>query len=98
MSKLDKAKDADHGRLFGIPYDFRRPSLRRLLGAHWQPGEGMLVPTPFGIGYTLNLASWRSWIVVAVTALLARTEGNGTDEPATTEEEAEIVIEDPDEA
>jgi len=23
----------------------------------------MLVEKPFGIGYTLNLANWRSWIV-----------------------------------
>lgn len=97
MTSSDEAGGADHGRLFGIPYDFRRPRLRRLLAAHWQPGEGMLVPTPFGIGYTLNLASWRSWIVVAVTALLARTEGTGADDPET-DDEAEIVIEEPDEA
>ncbi|MWV63746.1 hypothetical protein GRS48_02745 [Halorubrum sp. JWXQ-INN 858] len=54
------------GEIFGIPYNFERPSIGRLLSAHWQPGKGMLVEKPFGIGYTLNLANWRSWVVVAV--------------------------------
>ena len=54
------------GEIFGIPYNFDRPSLGRLLSAHWQPDEGMLVEKPFGIGYTLNLANWRSWVVLAV--------------------------------
>jgi len=26
----------------------------------------MLVEKPFGIGYTLNLANWRSWIVLGI--------------------------------
>ena len=54
------------GEVLGIPYNFERPSLGRLLSSHWQPGEGMLVEKPFGIGYTLNLANWRSWVVLAV--------------------------------
>lgn len=54
------------GEILGIPYNFERPSLGRLLSSHWQPGEGMLVEKPFGIGYTLNLANWRSWVVLAV--------------------------------
>ena len=59
-------KKSESGTLFGIPYNFERPSIGRLLSAYWQPGEGMLVEKPFGIGYTLNLANWRSWIVLAV--------------------------------
>lgn len=59
----DKAKA---GELFGVPYNFERPSLGRMLSAYWQPDEGMLVKKPFGVGYTLNLASWRSWVVLAV--------------------------------
>jgi hypothetical protein len=58
------------GELFGIPYNFERPSIGRLLSSYWQPGKGMLVEKPFGIGYTLNLANWRSWIVLAVTGAL----------------------------
>ena len=54
------------GEILGIPYNFERPSLGRLLSSYWQPGKGMLVEKPFGIGYTLNLANWRSWIVLAV--------------------------------
>jgi hypothetical protein len=54
------------GEILGIPYNFERPSLGRLLSSHWQPDEGMLVEKPFGIGYTLNLANWRSWVVLAV--------------------------------
>lgn len=54
------------GEILGIPYNFERPSLGRLLSSYWQPGRGMLVEKPFGIGYTLNLANWRSWIVLAV--------------------------------
>ncbi|MGZ0748280.1 MULTISPECIES: DUF5808 domain-containing protein [unclassified Haloparvum] len=62
------------GEILGIPYNFERPSLRRLIDAHWEPGEGMLVEKPFGIGYTLNLASWRSWAVLAVAAALYLNE------------------------
>ncbi len=56
------------GEIFGIPYNFERPSIGRLLSSYWQPGKGMLVQKPFGIGYTLNLANWRSWVVLAVAA------------------------------
>ncbi|MGM0684410.1 MAG: DUF5808 domain-containing protein [Halobacteriota archaeon] len=54
------------GEILGIPYNFERPSLGRLLASYWQPDKGMLVEKPFGIGYTLNLANWRSWVVLAV--------------------------------
>jgi hypothetical protein len=54
------------GEILGIPYNFERPSLGRMLSSYWQPGKGMLVKKPFGIGYTLNLANWRSWIALVV--------------------------------
>ena len=80
------------GELFGIPYNFERPELRRLVSTYWQPGEGMLVEKPFGIGYTLNLASWRSWIVLAVAGLLVWQERNqgGTEG----EEPVEVLVDD----
>ncbi|MFB6302180.1 MAG: DUF5808 domain-containing protein [Haloferacaceae archaeon] len=62
--------DDSSGKVFGVPYNFERPSLGRMLAAYWQPGEGMLVRKPFGVGYTLNLASWRSWVVLLVAGVL----------------------------
>jgi hypothetical protein len=69
------------GEIFGVPYNFERPSLRRMLSSYWQPGEGMLVEKPFGVGYTLNLANWRSWLVLAAAgALLYQERGKSGDE------------------
>ncbi|MFC7073905.1 DUF5808 domain-containing protein [Halovenus rubra] len=81
------------GELFGIPYNFEKPSLKRLLSGYWQPDEGMLVEKEFGVGYTLNLANWRSWIVLAVVgALLFQEERNSTgDDDEATEEDNEPV-------
>ena len=58
------------GELFGVPYNFERPDLSRMLSSYWQPDEGMLVEKPFGVGYTLNLANWRSWIVLGIAGVL----------------------------
>ncbi len=67
------------GEILGIPYNFERPSLGRLLSSYWQPGKGMLVEKPFGIGYTLNLANWRSWVVLAVAGgLYYQQKSSGT--------------------
>ena len=79
------------GELLGIPYNFERPSISRLLSSYWQPDEGMLVEKPFGIGYTLNLANWRSWIVVAIAAGLLYQERAGDDEDDVTDDEDEPV-------
>jgi hypothetical protein len=78
------------GTLFGVPYNFEQPSLKRLLSAYWQPGEGMLVEKPFGVGYTLNLANWRSWVVLGVTALLWWTSSDEVGD-ADDDEDAEPV-------
>jgi len=85
------------GEILGIPYNFERPSMGRLLSSYWQPGDGMLVQKPFGIGYTLNLASWRSWVVLAVVGALVWQESNAGDadaDPDTADDEdpAEIVV------
>jgi len=81
------------GELFGVPYNFERPSVRRLLSSYWRPDEGMLVEKPFGIGYTLNLANWRSWVVLAVAAALflqQRDGGEGGDREE--DEPVEVVV------
>jgi len=85
------------GSILGIPYNFERPSLGRLLSAHWKPGEGMVVEKPFGIGYTLNLANWRSWLVVLVAGVLLWQErdGDGFDaDEDDADEPVEVVVDD----
>jgi hypothetical protein len=92
---------SESGTLFGIPYNFERPSIGRLLSAHWQPDEGMLVEKPFGIGYTLNLASWRSWIALGVAGALLYQERSGESDdesvdidPDGDDEPVEVIVED----
>ncbi|MBP1986217.1 DUF5808 domain-containing protein [Halolamina salifodinae] len=83
------------GELFGVPYNFDRPSIGRMLSAYWQPGEGMLVEKPFGVGYTLNLASWRSWLVLLVAGgLLWQETQKGSEEDVETEEPVEVIVDD----
>jgi hypothetical protein len=85
------------GELFGIPYNFERPSLGRMLSSYWQPGEGMLVKKPFGIGYTLNLSNWRSWLVLGVAAALfyqQRDSAAPDDEDTGEEEPVEVIVDD----
>ena len=81
------------GELFGVPYNFERPSVGRLLSSYWQPGEGMLVQKPFGIGYTLNLASWRSWVVLLVAGAMLYLERGG-DGDVEESEPVEVVVDD----
>ena len=88
----DKPKQ---GEILGIPYNFERPSIGRLLSSHWQPGDGMLVQKPFGIGYTLNLASWRSWVVLAVVGVLLWQEngaGDAESEPDDGDEDDSVEV------
>ncbi|MFT4889540.1 MAG: hypothetical protein ACI9YT_000450 [Halobacteriales archaeon] len=77
------------GEIFGVPYNFERPSMRRLLSSYWKPSEGMLVKKPFGVGYTLNLANWRSWIVLAVAGVMLWRERSGGEEAFEEESEEE---------
>lgn len=83
------------GTLFGIPYNFERPSAGRMLSSYWQPGKGMLVEKPFGIGYTLNLASWRSWVVLLVAGALLwneRQKGQQKEEAEADEGPVEVIV------
>ncbi|WP_411964662.1 DUF5808 domain-containing protein [Haloferax sp. YSMS24] len=81
------------GTLFGIPYNFERPSVGRLLSSYWQPGKGMLVEKPFGIGYTLNLANWRSWVALLVVGGLLWNERQSRGKKETKAEEDEGPVE-----
>jgi hypothetical protein len=46
-----------HGRIAGrIPYDFRVPTAQRIRATVWNKNTSeILVPHPFGIGWTINL-------------------------------------------
>ncbi|SDM99699.1 hypothetical protein SAMN04487949_3110 [Halogranum gelatinilyticum] len=85
------------GEILGIPYNFERPSLGRLLSSYWQPGKGMLVKKPFGIGYTLNLANWRSWVVLLAAGAMFYLEQKSGGEVAEVDEDdgpVEVVVDD----
>ena len=91
------ADKSDTGEILGIPYNFERSSIGRMLSAYWQPGKGMLVKKPFGIGYTLNLASWRSWVLLGVAGALfyqERSSSSAADaEEPETDEPVEVIVE-----
>ncbi|AUX07930.1 hypothetical protein AArcSl_0275 [Halalkaliarchaeum desulfuricum] len=92
------ADKPESGEVFGVPYNFERPSLGRMLSAYWQPGKGMLVQKPFGIGYTLNLANWRSWIALGVIAVLLWHDRESRSDADTEEEQddgpVEVIVDD----
>jgi hypothetical protein len=56
-----------HGHLFGlVPYDLRPPTVRRLRATLWDPSNPrVLVPTAFGVGWSINLAPLRAVIAPA---------------------------------
>ncbi|WP_254536218.1 DUF5808 domain-containing protein [Halomarina litorea] len=80
------------GEIFGVPYNFDRPSLGRMLSSYWRPGEGMLVEKPFGVGYTLNLANWRSWLVLGLAGALYYQERSGDTDTRDEDEPVEVIV------
>lgn len=46
-----------HGRIVGlVPYDFRRPTLRRARSRWWNPSDPrLLTPRTFGVGWDVNV-------------------------------------------
>ena len=49
-------KRAWHGRVGGVPYDFRPPDARRVRSSVFNPEDPrLLTEHPLGIGWTLNL-------------------------------------------
>jgi hypothetical protein len=47
---------APQGRIAGIPYDFRRPTLSKLRSRWWNPADDrVLTPKTFGLGWDINL-------------------------------------------
>lgn len=58
------------GRFLGMPYDWRRPTARKLRSRLWNPGGPLFSPKVFGWGYTLNLAHPGSWALLLAVVLL----------------------------
>jgi hypothetical protein len=49
-----------HGRVAGVPYDFRPPTRDRLRERLWNPDDERIVtPRAFGIGWTINVYQLR---------------------------------------
>jgi hypothetical protein len=48
-----------HGQLFDlVPYDFRMPTPRKLIGAWWNPdSNAVFTEQPFGVGWTVNFGA-----------------------------------------
>lgn len=52
------------GKVVGIPYDFRVPTVDRAIDRWWNPDDHhLLVPQIFGVGWTVNLAEARRLVM-----------------------------------
>lgn len=50
------APQAEQGRVGGVPYDLRRPTLAKTRARYWNPDDPrLLTPKVFGVGWTVNL-------------------------------------------
>ncbi len=72
-----------HGKILGlVPYDFRAPTLARARETFWiVEDERFLVPTFFGVGWTVNLRSaprhpWQALLLAAFVTWRLRTRQN----------------------
>ena len=55
------------GRVAGLPYDFRRPTMERVVREYWNPeNDAFFTPHAFGIGYGINLARVGRGLLTAV--------------------------------
>jgi hypothetical protein len=46
-----------HGRIAGVPYDLRPPTVEKLRTTVWDPANpALVVPHGFGVGWTVNVA------------------------------------------
>ena len=62
VQELRLPKDARtwQGQVLGVPYDLRPPTVRRLRQRLWNPADArLLVPSAFGVGWSVNLARLR---------------------------------------
>src|SRR6266480_6077515 len=68
--RLPKQERTWHGVVFGkVPYDLRPPTFDRLKAVFWNPRNSrVVVPTAFGVGWTVNLAAIRARLPGATAA------------------------------
>lgn len=60
------------GEIMGIPYDFRKPTYKRMKERMWNPeDERIMTPRTSGIGWTINLYQLKQRSPVAFYLLLA---------------------------
>jgi Family of unknown function (DUF5808) len=63
-----------HGRVMGIPYDFRMPTWSKLQSHYWNPeDERIFIPRAFGIGWDINLYRLRERYPAVFYVLLSLT-------------------------
>ncbi|HLG70145.1 MAG TPA: DUF5808 domain-containing protein [Chloroflexota bacterium] len=64
-----------HGKVAGVvPYDFRKPTVGRILNAVWAPDNPrLLTDTAFGVGWTINWAQVPRFLFGAKRAAATRT-------------------------
>ncbi|MHB8573247.1 MAG: hypothetical protein ACYDAY_09920 [Candidatus Dormibacteria bacterium] len=54
--KLPSEERTWHGRVAGVPYDFRIPTLERLREAYWNPDEERIFTDKvLGLGWSVNV-------------------------------------------
>ena len=66
-----------YGKIMGVPYDFRMPTLARIKERMWNSEDPhVLVPRVFGAGWTVNFATLREkstpgfYIALVIFALI----------------------------
>ncbi len=53
--RLPSGERTWYGTIYGVPYDFRRPTAERLRATFWNRDTSqLLVPQAFGLGWTIN--------------------------------------------
>lgn len=60
-----------HGRVLGVPYDFRPPTKARFRDAWWNEKAGLITPAPWGMGWTLNFH--QLWVLAQRDQRVRRT-------------------------
>ena len=53
------------GRFLGMPYDWRRPTVRKVLDRIWDPNGAVFPPKIYGMGWTINFARPAAWAFLA---------------------------------
>jgi uncharacterized protein DUF5808 len=67
-----------HGRVAGVPYDFRFPTLRRFRDAYWNPNDPRLfTDRVVGIGWAVNFAHLVPRLLEGYRRLSDRSEPQG---------------------